>query len=67
VVAFNEGAALVLMRRGKTLVRMHTKYGARWFLGDGQIADDGAQRIVTRADVKPADADYSPTVLKATA
>ena len=30
--------------------------GVKWFLANGQIADDVAQRIVTRADVKPVDA-----------
>jgi hypothetical protein len=53
---FNEGTALVLMRRGQVLVRMHTRTGAKWFLADGQLSDDTAQRIVTRSDVKPRDA-----------
>ena len=53
---FNEGTALVLMRRGQVLVRMHTPTGVKWFLADGQLSDDTAQRLVTRSDVKPRDA-----------
>ena len=34
---FNEGTALVLMRRGQVLARMHTRTGAKWFLADGQL------------------------------
>jgi hypothetical protein len=53
---FNEGTALVLMRKGQSLVRMHTRHGAKWFLADGQLADEIAQRIVARPDVKTRDA-----------
>ena len=64
---FNEGTALVLMRRGQVLVRMHTRTGAKWFLADGQLSDDTAQRIVTRSDVKPREPDCFPAARKATA
>ena len=53
---FNEGAAPMLKRKGQALGRMHTKNGVKWFLANGQTADDITQRIVTRADVKPVDA-----------
>ena len=53
--SFNESTALVLMQSGQSLVRMHTRSGAKWFLADGQLSNDIARRIITRADVKPCD------------
>ena len=54
--SFNEGAALVLMRSGQSFVRMHTRSGAKWFVADGQLSDETAQKIIARPDVKPCDA-----------
>ena len=48
---FNENAALGLMRSGQCLVRMHTRHGAKWFLSDGQVSEETAQKLVMRSDV----------------
>jgi hypothetical protein len=64
---FSENAALGLMRNGQCLVRMHTRHGARWFLADGQVTNETAQRLIARSDVGQLDpglfADHAQTYL----
>jgi hypothetical protein len=55
VKMFNESAALGLMRDGQSLVRTNTRRGARWFLADGQVTNETAQRLIARSDVEQFD------------
>jgi hypothetical protein len=48
---FNESVALELMRSGHSLVRMHTRHGAKWFLAYGQLSEETAQNLIARPDV----------------
>jgi hypothetical protein len=52
---FSENAALGLMRDGQSLVRTNTRRGARWFLADGQVSHETAQKLIARCDVKQFD------------
>jgi len=52
---FNENAALKLMRSGQSLVRMHTRHGSKWFLADGQVSNETAQKLIARPDVEQFD------------
>lgn len=48
---FNESAALELMRTGQCLVHLHSRRGAKWFLSDGQVSEETAQKLIARQDV----------------
>ena len=51
-----ETIALELMREGRSLMRMHTTAGRKWFVvPGGQITDRVAERILGRPDVQPHD------------
>jgi hypothetical protein len=52
---FDENAALKLMRAGKSLVRTNGRRGVRWYVGDGQVSADTAQKLITRPDVTQLD------------
>ena len=47
---FNESAALELMRSGQCLMQ-HSRHGAKWFLSDGQVSEETAQKLIALQDV----------------
>ena len=53
---FNENAALDLMREGKSLVHMHTRQGHKWYLADGQVSNETAQKLIERPYISQLDA-----------
>jgi hypothetical protein len=63
---FSETVALDLMRSGQSFVR-HTRHGVRWCLGDGQVSNETAQKLIARSDVGQLDpglfADHAQTYL----
>jgi hypothetical protein len=48
------GQAVELMRNGRPLMKMHTKFGTSWFVvPGGELTDADAQKIICRNDVQP--------------
>jgi hypothetical protein len=52
---FNENAALNLMRSGQSLVRVCTRHGVRWYVGNGLVSNETAQKLIARSDVEQFD------------
>jgi hypothetical protein len=57
------GQAVELMRNGRPLMKMHTKFGTSWFVvPGGELTDINAQKIIMRPDVQPGQDGLFPGV-----
>jgi hypothetical protein len=52
-----------LMRKGGTLLQMHTRWGLRWFISPGgECTPDVAHKLLERPDVQPSNDGLFPGI-----